>query len=171
MRFSAHNLRQRAPFYNALKIFITTPEFLFRDQWFTAPCALYALCLRALNRLSWPCVSSVALHVVETTFCCGFDSFGFTKFSMVWLALRSVCAPFGANPVDLATNKVGPLRFAGYSKLASRDFPFRDCRPFNNWVGWDTSAPLLDSELGMIHVPGAPPSAGHLLIDVFDDAE
>jgi len=37
-------------------------------------------------------------------------------------------------------------------------------------VGWDTSAPLLDSELGMIHVPGAPPSAGHLLIDVFDDA-
>jgi len=37
--------------------------------------ALYALCLRGLNCLSWPCVSSVALHVVETTFCCGFDSF------------------------------------------------------------------------------------------------
>jgi hypothetical protein len=37
--------------------------------------ALYALCLRGLGCLSWSCVSSVALHVVESTFCCGFDSF------------------------------------------------------------------------------------------------
>lgn len=37
--------------------------------------ALSALCLRGLDCLSWPCVSSVALHVVESTFCCGFDSF------------------------------------------------------------------------------------------------
>ena len=37
-----------------------------------APRALCALCFRGLSWLSWPCMSSVALHVVETTFCCGF---------------------------------------------------------------------------------------------------
>ena len=37
--------------------------------------AAVAHCLHGLSWLSWSCVSSVALHVVETTFCCGFDSF------------------------------------------------------------------------------------------------
>jgi hypothetical protein len=34
-----------------------------------------ALCLPAELELSWPFVSSVALHVVESTFCDGFDFF------------------------------------------------------------------------------------------------
>ncbi len=39
------------------------------------PRALFALCLRAHRRFLWAWVSSVALHVVETTFRRGFDSF------------------------------------------------------------------------------------------------
>jgi hypothetical protein len=38
-------------------------------------CALSALRLPVEPELSWPSVSSVALHVVESTLCYGFDSF------------------------------------------------------------------------------------------------
>jgi hypothetical protein len=96
-------------------------------------CALSALHLSAELELSWSLVSSVALHVVATTFCYGFDSFrahhSFQSLGSLgsilirpivsflwpywtrWLATAATSSMFGAGTSMVVVTVVCPMTF------------------------------------------------------------